>query len=243
MKISMTNCIKSYSCFIIFISALLFPGVSLYSETFFMKDGSITEGNITSEDDNKISIKRGTGEAAVIERKNILRVLVHKRYLDKKYITKNGGIVLYGYIVNEDNDNYIFRQVLESSVEIKIPRDEVETISTKPASERLTQPSTYSSVFTRDGKIIDCKIIKESIKSIELQSNGGEITVIPIIDILRIQYNNSYKDKKILGKIDGTRIEAYIMEENLDSYIYRSELNSPEEFKIYKYELKSISKK
>jgi len=125
----------------------------------------------------------------------------------------------------------------------KLKSRKAETISSKPASERHNPPTVYSSVFTRDGSIIDCRVIKESTRSIEVQPASGESRVILINDIIRIQYNTNYKEKKILGKTDGTKIEAYIMEENLDSYVYRIELSSPSEFRISKNELKSISKR
>jgi hypothetical protein len=60
---------------------------------------------------------------------------------------------------------------------------------------------------------------------------------------MRIQYNNSYKDKKVIRRLDGAKIEGYIMEEDSVSYTYRKELYSPAEEKIYKSDLKSIGRK
>lgn len=214
-----------------------------YPESVFMKNGTIAEGRISGGDDNKIYIDLISGESMDIERKDILRVLVHDRYKDKIYLTKTDGETVEGYIVNEDNDIYTLRTSLNSTDETGIQRDKVETISTKKASERLLPPSVYSSVFLKDGSIIDGHIVKEGARSIEIQPSEGERRAVARNEIMRIQYNNSYKDKKVLRKADGTRIEGYIMEEDSESYIYRTKLYSPVETRIYKNELRSISKK
>ncbi len=237
------NLLKSFCVIIIFfVSIISFPSES-YSESVFMKNGSISEGKITGEDDKKIILTTGSGRNLEIERKDIIRILIHSRYKDKIYITQRDGITFEGYIVNEDNENYVLRTNLDSQVEIKIPRAGVETISKKKASQRILPPSVYSSVFTEEGGIIDCRIIKETANLIEIQAVDGERKVIPKNMIIRIQYNNSYKDKKILNKTDGTKIEGYIVEENSRSYTYRTELYSPLEIKIFKSNLKNISKK
>lgn len=227
---------------VIAVLLILLPSIS-YSEAVFMKDGKIYEGRISGGDDNRIKLFLTSGGNKEIERKDILRVLVHTRYKDRIYLTQNNGVTIEGYIVNEDNENYILRSTLDSSEEIKIPRDKVETISVKRESERLLPPSTYSSVFLTDGSIIDCRIIKEGIQAIEVQPVEGDRKILSRISIMRIRYNNSYRDRKIFNKTDGTRIEGYIMEEDSESYIYRTELYSPAEAKIYKSELRSISRR
>ncbi len=221
---------------------ILIPSIS-YSESVFTKDGKIYEGRISGGDDQKIKLFLSSGGDINIVRKDILRVLVHTRYKDRIYLTQNNGIIIEGYIVNEDNENYTLRSSLDSADEIKIPRDKVETISVKKVSEQLLPPSTYSSVFLTDGSIIDCRIIKEGTQSIEVQPAEGDRRILSRIGIMRIRYNNSYRDRKIFNKTDGTRIEGYIMEEDSESYVYRTELYSPAEAKIYKSELRSISRR
>jgi len=217
------------------------PG-HLYSESVFMKDGTIIEGGITGGDDNMINLSTDQ-EIKNIERKDILRILVHDRYRDRIYLTQTNGVTIEGYIVNEDNIQITMRTSLESAEEINVPRDNVETISVKKPSERLLAPSIYSSVFLKNGEIIDCRIVRETARLIDTKSLNGDRRIILRNDILRIQYNNSYKDKKILRKIDGTRIECYIMEEDSTSYTYRRDLYSPAEEKIFKSDLRSIGKK
>ena len=77
------------------------PGY-LYSESVFMKDGTIIEGRITGGDDNVIKLSTDQ-EIKNIERKDVLRILVHDRYREKIYLTQTNGVTIEGYIVNEDN--------------------------------------------------------------------------------------------------------------------------------------------
>ncbi|HOP63412.1 MAG TPA: hypothetical protein PK906_08570 [Spirochaetota bacterium] len=213
------------------------------AESVFMKNGAITEGRITESNDKEITIALNTGEVRTVGRKDITRILMHSRFREKIYLTRTDGITLEGYIVNENNFSYTLRKVLDSPDEIIIPRERVQTISIKRPSERILPPSVYSSVFLKDGLIIDCRIVIESAKSIEVQPAEGDRKVLMKNNIMRIQYNNIYRDRKIFRKSDGTKIEGYIMAEDQESYLYRTVLNSPVEERIYKSELKSISRK
>lgn len=225
------------------VCGLLFVSIpsSVYSESIFLKNGTIAEGAITAEDDAKITLKPSSGENLIIPRSSILRILVHKRYKDRIYLTRTDGFTYEGFIVNEDNSKITLRTSLKSSDEINVPREAIITISRKKPSEKIIPAIHYSSVFLKDGEIIDCRIVREGIRFIEVSPFEGERRIIQRADIMRIQYNNSYKNKKIFSKRDGTRIEGYIMEENDKEYIYRKELSSPEEGRVFKNDLSSIS--
>ncbi len=214
----------------------------LYPESVFMKDGSIIEGRITGGDDYKISLSSDQVIKS-IERKDILRILVHDRYRDRIYLTQTNGVTIEGYIVNEDNVQITLRTNLSSGEEINISREKIETISRKSPSSRLLAPSVYSSVFLKNGEIIDCRIVRETVRIIDTKPLNADRRIILRSDIMRIQYNNNYKDKKIIRKTDGTKIEGYIMEEDFTSYTYRTDLYSPVEDKVFKSELRSIGRK
>jgi sRNA-binding regulator protein Hfq len=226
----------------VFSGIIISMPLYLKAESVFLKDGSIIKGTITGGDDFRISLSTDR-ENIKIERKDILRILVHERYRDRIYLTQVNGVTIEGYIVNEDNIQVTLRSSLDSSEEINIPREKIETISLKKPSERLLAPSVYSSVFLKNGEIIDCRIVRETARIIDTKSLTGERRIILRSDIMRTQYNNSYKDKKVLRKLDGTRIEGYIMEEDSVSYTYRRELYSPAEERIFKSDLRSIGKK
>lgn len=229
--------VKIFLCGL-FVAVLI---ISVSAESVFLKNGTIVEGSVAAEDVNKITLKESSGDSTDIQRSNILRILVHQRYKDQIYLTRTDGYTYEGFIVNEDNDNITIRTSLDSSKEINIPREAVETISRKKPSVKLIPAVRYSSVFLKDGEIIDCRIVREGTGFIEISPFEGDRRIIQRRDIMRIQYNNSYKDKKIFSKRDGTRIEGYIMEENDREYIFRRELSSPEEERVLKNDLSSIS--
>jgi hypothetical protein len=227
----------------VFLCGLLIALFSstVFSESVFLKNGSIVEGTVTAENDTMITLESPSGEKNIIQRSNILRILVHKRYRDRIYLTRIDGYTYEGFIVNEDNSRITLRTSLGSPEEISVTREAVETISRRKPSEKIVPSVRYSSVFMKDGEIIDCRILKEAGRYIEVSPLDGERRVIQKADILRTQYNNSYKDKKIFSKRDGTRIEGYIMEENDREYIFRRELFSPEEERVLKNDLTGIS--
>jgi hypothetical protein len=220
---------------------IVFFSSAVSAESVFLKNGTIVEGSVTAENDNAITLKPSSGDSITIPRSNILRILVHKRYMDQIYLTRTDGYTYEGFIVNEDNDKITIRTSLDSTREINVPRDAVETISRKKPSVKIIPAVRYSSVFLKDGEIIDCRIVREGTGFIEISPFEGDRRVIQRRDIIRIQYNNSYKDKKIFSKRDGTRIEGYIMEENDREYIFRRELSSPDEERVLKNDLSSIS--
>ncbi len=227
----------------ILLSGLLIAVFSstVFSESVFLKNGSIVEGVISAENDSAITLESSAGEKTTIPRSDILRILVHKRYMDRIYLTRIDGYTYEGFIVNEDNSRITLRTSPGSSEEINVPREAVETISRRKPSEKIIPAVRYSSVFLKDGEIIDCRIVKEAGRYIEVSPFEGDRRVIEKADILRTQYNNSYKDKKIFSKRDGTRVEGYIMEENDREYIFRKDLASPEEERVLKDDLTGIS--
>jgi sRNA-binding regulator protein Hfq len=153
----------------LFSGIIISTPLNLKAESVFLKDGTIIEGRITGGDDFNLTLSSGQ-DTKSIERKDILRILVHGRYRDRIYLTQINGITIEGYIVNEDNIQVTLRSSLDSSEEINIPREKIETISLKKPSERLLAPSAYSSVFLNNGEIIDCRIVRETARLIDIKS-------------------------------------------------------------------------
>ena len=118
-----------FTYLILLILTVFILPASLYSESIFMNDGTIIEGTINKGDDEKIQVANITGETRELQRKEIIRIIFHNRYKNKKYLTKTDGTNIEGYIVHEDNDNIIIRNVLNSSSEITISRNDIGTIS------------------------------------------------------------------------------------------------------------------
>lgn len=117
--------ILSCSVLIIWLAA------AAQAESVFLKNGKIIEGSIISETDSSVTVKTEDGIRTVIPRNYVLRILFHNRYRDLRYIYKKDGSSLEGYIVDEDEENYVYRKDLQSPAEEKIPRSAVDTISIK----------------------------------------------------------------------------------------------------------------
>ena len=170
----------------------------VYSEAVFLKNGTIAEGVITAEDDAKITLDPVSGEKITIPRSNILRILVHKRYKDQIYLTRTDGFTYEGFIVNEDNTKITLRTSLDSSKEINVPRDAVVTISRKKPSEKIIPAVHYSSVFLKDGEIIDCRIVREGIRFIEVSPFEGERRMDILVDV-KIRFDKRDRSRLVLS--------------------------------------------
>ncbi|HPP95905.1 MAG TPA: hypothetical protein PKX79_11070, partial [Spirochaetota bacterium] len=98
------------------------------------------------------------------------------------------------------------------------------------------------SIFLKDGKIIEGTITKETDKATEIKTTDGQKLSIARKDILRTLVNTSYKTKMYIMKDDKTVIAVYIVDEDNESYTYRTELQDPNESKIKKDNVLFISK-
>jgi hypothetical protein len=98
------------------------------------------------------------------------------------------------------------------------------------------------SIFLKDGKIIEGAITKETDKATEIKTSDGQKLSIARKDILRTLVNTSYKTKMYIMKDDKSVIAVYIVDEDNESYTYRTELKDPNESKIKKDNVLFISK-
>jgi len=119
-----------------------------FAESIFVKDGRILEGKIIKENDSTVTIVTGTTRE--IDRKDVLRTIYHNSYKEKKYITTADGKVYEVFIVDEDNSCYTCREKLDSNIEIKILKEDIESISKKRvvAAENVVR---YAAAGNGDG--------------------------------------------------------------------------------------------
>lgn len=103
--------------------------------------------------------------------------------------------------------------------------------------------SFAESLFITDGSILEGEIIREDKISVTLKTETGITSTIPRLKVIRVLYNEEYKEKRFIVKMDETIIEAYIVEETRDTYIYRKNLYSPEEVVLKKNEIDYIARK
>lgn len=115
---------------VIFFIVLLFIPAA-YAESIFLRDGSITEASVLSETDRSIRFKTAEGRVREIPRRDVIRIIHHADYKDKKYIYKTDKSLVEAFIVDEDLNFYTCRAKLDAADEFKLLKNEVETISKK----------------------------------------------------------------------------------------------------------------
>jgi hypothetical protein len=98
-------------------------------------------------------------------------------------------------------------------------------------------------VFMKDGTLIEGKIIKENNLSLFIQPPVGATKEIQRSELLRILFNDDYKNKVYINNLDNSRVEGYIVYEDKDNYIIREDLKSIKEITLLKTKVNSISKK
>lgn len=121
---------------ILCFAALCAFQVSASAESFFFKDGRIADGRVEKENDKEIRAVFADGRKETIKRKDLLRVLYHAQFKEKRYVNLLNGRVLEVYVVDEDGSSYIYRTELNSTAEFKIAKDEVDSISKRKAEPK-----------------------------------------------------------------------------------------------------------
>lgn len=106
----------------------------------------------------------------------------------------------------------------------------------------ISTMSFAESIFLKDGSIIEGKIIKETDKSATIDLGWGRTKEILRKDVLRIIFDLEYKNKKYIHKKGGDVLAVFIVNENFETYTYRTELLSVNETIIYKLQVDFVSK-
>ena len=138
---------------ILIIILIFTPG---FSESVFLKNGTIFEGKVVKENDSSLTLVSSDNTKIEIQRSNIVRVLFHKNYKTKKFLNKMNGDVVEMYLVDEDNSNFYYRTDLNSADEVVVPKSEVNGI-TKTRIEKKgeieeEEKSFFSSAGDDDSK-------------------------------------------------------------------------------------------
>ncbi len=87
-------------------------------------------------------------------------------------------------------------------------------------------------VFLKDGAIIEGRIIAESAAKVTLQKKDNKREVFARDSIMRILYTQLYMGKVYVQKTDGRGVACYMVDEDQETYTFRSEINSPKEFTL-----------
>jgi hypothetical protein len=141
---------KRISVILLFIFLLL--PCSLSAESVFLKNGDIIEGMILKETGSSIEINMSDKNTRKIARSDVIRILYHGNYKNRKYLTKTDGTVIEVYIVDEDAKGYTYRISLNSPLEKYISKDDVDSISRKKVPPKEKRKESTITTVTVDSK-------------------------------------------------------------------------------------------
>ena len=91
-------------------------------------------------------------------------------------------------------------------------------------------PLSAEFIFLKDGSIVEGKIISDAAASVTISTQDKKQKKILRSDIMRILYTKLNMSKIYIQKRDGKGIVAFIVDEDQETYTFRKELNSPDEF-------------
>ena len=97
-------------------------------------------------------------------------------------------------------------------------------------------------IFLKDGSIVEGKIIKDTNTSMIVRLPDKKIKKIRRKNVIRTLYIENYKDRVFIEKKDGKTVSGFIVDENRHSYILREELFKPNEIRLFRNEVKTITK-
>jgi len=97
-------------------------------------------------------------------------------------------------------------------------------------------------IFLKDGSIVECKILDETPDLITARVKGRK-SVFSRNTIIRVLYTKFYMGKVYIYKTDGKELEAYIVDEDQESYTVRTDIRKPDEFKIRRVDVEFVSRK
>lgn len=133
---------KRFKTGILVLALALMSSAAANAEFIFLKDGNIIEGKIIADEADTITLKTKAGREQVIERNRIMRTLYTNLNMSKLYVQKRNGESFVAYLVDEDRDDYRFRNELYKPVEFKVSRKEILFMAEKNPSALKGEPSS-----------------------------------------------------------------------------------------------------
>jgi hypothetical protein len=98
-------------------------------------------------------------------------------------------------------------------------------------------------IFLKDGSIIECKILDETPNLLTVRVKHGRKEAFLRNNIIRVLYTKLYMGKVYIYKTSGKVLQAYIVDEDQENYIVRTNISKPEEFAIKRIDVLFIARK
>lgn len=104
-------------------------------------------------------------------------------------------------------------------------------------------PLAAEAVFLKDGSIVEGTIISDGAGSVTMRTEDRKTRQIQRASIMRILYTELKLGKIYVQKRDGKGIVAHLVDEDRESYTFRKDLFSPEEFTLKRNEVLFMAEK
>jgi hypothetical protein len=87
-------------------------------------------------------------------------------------------------------------------------------------------------VFLKDGKIVQGAITGDTGAGLTVRGKENKFTTIPRANVSRVIYTDLYLGKLYVRLTDGNSFLGFMVDEDANSYTFRKELESPDEFRV-----------
>jgi fibronectin type 3 domain-containing protein len=117
----------------------------LSAEHLFLKDGSIIKGKVINETVNEVIFSDEQKKVSGYPRGKVLRVLYTELNMGKIYVQMKTGKNFRGYMVDEDQNSYTFRNIINKPEEFTVKRADVLFVAERNPSG-LNGESSYTDI-------------------------------------------------------------------------------------------------
>jgi hypothetical protein len=129
---------------VLFFCLIVLSG-SGYAQSVFLKDGSIVEGKIITENDVFLTIKTEK-ESKNIKRSEIIRTVYNNDFKTRVNVVLMDGRIIKGYVVEESKNYYVIRKYLDSTKELKLEKSKINGILKDDVAIKKDEPAADSDI-------------------------------------------------------------------------------------------------
>ncbi len=108
----------------------------------------------------------------------------------------------------------------------------IKTIVFIPLFLFIVIPLNAEYLFLKDGSIIKGKIVSETANDVVIRDEKNKVLNYPHNKVLRVLYTEISMGKVYVQMKSGENFKGYMIDEDRDSYIFRHDINKPEEFTV-----------
>lgn len=104
-------------------------------------------------------------------------------------------------------------------------------------------PAYSDHLFLKNGSIIEGKVARETADTVTVRKADGGTETFGRAAVLRILYTKLYMGKLYVHMVDGTVFEAYMVDEDQETYTFRKELYRADEMVVKREDVLYVARK